>query len=79
LKGKPGYLSKTFMEPAAGRTDPNAMPLKDFINELMAIVTPSPDTQGVCVERVGFLRGAEAQGGYEQSLEQFNDAMSGEN
>jgi uncharacterized oxidoreductase len=58
-------------------TDPNAMPLNDFITEVMAILKSSPDTQEVCVERVGFLRNAEARGGYEQSFKQFNDAVSG--
>jgi uncharacterized oxidoreductase len=62
---------------AAQATEPRAMPLKDFINEVMTILKSNPDAKEICVERVGFLRGAEARGGYEATFKQFNDAMSG--
>ena len=56
--------------------DPNAMPLADFIIETMSILTTSPDTTEICVERVKPLRFAEANGGYGTFFKKFNDAMS---
>eukprot|EP01037_Dinobryon_pediforme_P020878 gene20878-21603_t len=56
--------------------DPRAMPLKDFIDEVMAILAAKPDVTEVLVDRVKPLRFAEANGGYEAFVTQFNDAMS---
>jgi uncharacterized oxidoreductase len=58
--------------------DPNAMPLKDFIDETMSILTNSPDATEICVERVNRLRFAERNGGYEIFHKQFNDRLSAE-
>jgi uncharacterized oxidoreductase len=57
-------------------TETRAMPLKEFIAEVMSILKSKPDATEICVERVGFLRNAEARGGYEATFKQFNDAMS---
>jgi uncharacterized oxidoreductase len=57
-------------------TDPNAMPLKEFIAEVMNILRSSPDAAEICVERVKPLRFAEASGGYDAFFKKFNDAMS---
>lgn len=56
-------------------SDPNAMPLKDFIAESMNILKTSPDSTEICVERVKPLRFA-ANGGYDAFFKQFNDAMA---
>jgi uncharacterized oxidoreductase len=57
--------------------DPQAMPLDDFINEVMSILKSQADVKEVCVKKVHPLRFA-AEGGqqkYEQFFQQFNDAM----
>jgi uncharacterized oxidoreductase len=57
-------------------SDPNAMPLKDFISETMNILKNSPDATEICVERVKPLRLAEANGGYDAFFRKFNDTMA---
>lgn len=57
--------------------DPRAMPLDDFIDEVMSILQSEPDVKEVCVKKVYPLRFA-AEGGqekYEQFFQQFNDSM----
>lgn len=44
--------------------DPTAMPLEEFLDEVMAILTDQPDVQQVLVERVKLLRFAEVEGRY---------------
>lgn len=56
--------------------DPHAMPLKDFIDEVMGILQRSPDADEILVERVKPLRFAEANGGYAQFFKHFNDQMA---
>jgi uncharacterized oxidoreductase len=56
--------------------DPDAMPLKDFIAEVMSILKTSPDMPEIRVERVKPLRFAEANGGYDAFFQKFNDAMA---
>lgn len=56
--------------------DPHAMPLKAFIDEVMAIFEHSPGADEVLVERVKPLRFAEVNGGYAQFFGQFNDQMA---
>ncbi len=57
-------------------SDPNAMPLKDFIAETMNILKTSPETAEICVERVKPQRFAEASGVYQSFFNKFNDAMA---
>ena len=57
-------------------SDPNAMPLEDFIAEIMNILRTSPDATEICVERVKALRFAEANGGYDAFFKNFNHAMT---
>lgn len=57
-------------------SDPNAMPLKDFIAESMRILTDSPELSEICVERVKPLRFAEATGTYDGLYKRYNDAAS---
>ncbi|GAA1431470.1 SDR family NAD(P)-dependent oxidoreductase [Microlunatus lacustris] len=48
--------------------DPTAMPLEEFLDEVMTILTEQPDVQQVLVERVRMLRFAEVDGRYPQVL-----------
>lgn len=57
-------------------SDPNAMPLADFIAETMSILTNSSEATEICVERVKPLRFAEAGGDYDGFFKKMNDAMS---
>jgi uncharacterized oxidoreductase len=72
----PPWVQTELMGPSQAN-EPRAMPLKDFTSEVMAILNANPNVTEICVERVGFLRGAEARGNYEETFKQFNDAMSG--
>jgi uncharacterized oxidoreductase len=71
----PPYLQTELMG-ARQASDPNAMPLKDFIAETMNILKTSPDTTEICVERVKPLRFAETNGGYDAFFKKFNDAIA---
>ncbi len=53
-------------------TNPHYMPLADFIAETMAILHQVPTPAEVCVERVMFLRRAEAEGRYDETLRMLN-------
>jgi uncharacterized oxidoreductase len=72
----PPYVQTTLMGDQQAN-DPNAMPLNDFIEEVMEIFKTQPDVKEVCVKKVYPLRFA-AEGGqekYDQFFRQFNDAM----
>jgi uncharacterized oxidoreductase len=68
----PPYV-QTELLGAGGLTDPNAMPLKEFISETMRILKNSPEATEICVERVKPLRRAEAAGNYDSFFKTFND------
>lgn len=70
----PPYV-QTELTGAAQAVDPRAMPLANFIAEVMAILKANPAVTEVCVERVKPLRFAEANGGFENTFKQFNDAL----
>ncbi|WP_103172349.1 SDR family oxidoreductase [Paracoccus sp. SY] len=53
-------------------TDPNAMPLADFIDEVMGILNQDPTPPLVGVKRLDFLKNAEAEGRYDQVFAQLN-------
>jgi uncharacterized oxidoreductase len=57
--------------------DPNAMPLDEFIEEVMSIFQSQPDAKEVCVKKVYPLRFSAEHGQqkYEEFFRQFNDAM----
>ncbi len=57
-------------------SDPNAMPLADYIAETMSILTNSPDASEVLVGRVLPQRTAESSGNYEAFYEKFNGTMA---
>jgi len=56
--------------------DPMAMPLKEFIAEVMSILTASPNSVEICVERVRPLRFAEKNGNHDAFFKQFNDRVA---
>lgn len=61
LELAPPYV-QTFLQGAHQASDPNAMPLADYIEQTMALLAAGPDNGEVLVERVHVLRFAE-QGG----------------
>ena len=72
----PPYVQTTLMGEGQAE-DPKAMPLSDFIEEVMSILQSQPQAKEICVKRVHPLRFA-AEGGqekYEQFFEQFNSSM----
>jgi len=71
----PPYVQTELMGPRMA-SDPNAMPLKDFISETMSILENSPNTTEICVERVKQLRFAEASGQSDAFFKNFNDGMA---
>jgi uncharacterized oxidoreductase len=72
----PPYVQTTLMGDQQA-ADPNAMPLGEFIDEVMSILQTQPDVQEVCVKKVYPLRfAAEAgQEKYDRFFQQFNDSM----
>jgi uncharacterized oxidoreductase len=71
----PPYVQTELTGPRQA-SDPNAMPLKDYIAETMEILKASPDATEICVERVKPLRFAEASGGYDEFCKKFNDTLT---
>ena len=71
----PPYVQTELMGPGQA-SDPNAMPLNDFISETMRILKTSPDIAEICVERVKPLRHAETNGSYDAFFKRFNDAAA---
>ena len=68
----PPYVQTELMGPGQA-SDPNAMPLEDFITETMQILKSDPSVKEICVGRVKPLRNAEASGKYEEFFREFND------
>ena len=53
-------------------TNPVAVPLGDFVSEVMALLEAEPDAKEILVERVKFLRYGEARGDYDHVVEALN-------
>jgi uncharacterized oxidoreductase len=51
---------------------PFAMPLDDFVNETVALITAQPDAHEILVENVKLLRFGEVRGDYEQTVARVN-------
>lgn len=52
-----------------GQTDDErAMPLEDYLDEVMTLIADDPDADEILVERVKFLRFAEAEGRFDEVL-----------
>ena len=71
----PPYVQTELTGPRQA-SDPNAMPLKDFISETMSILENSHASTEICAERVKPLRFAEASGQYDAFFKNFNDGMT---
>lgn len=73
----PPYVQTELMG-SAQANDPRAMPLKEFIDEVVAILKANPNTTEILVERVKPLRFAELNGveKYQEFFKSFNDAMA---
>jgi uncharacterized oxidoreductase len=72
----PPYVQTTLMGDQQAN-DPNAMPLEEFITEVMDILQSQPDAKEICVKRVYPLRfaGEPDQKKYDGFLQQFNERM----
>ncbi len=57
--------------------DPHAMPLKEFLDEVMQIITNQPSAMEICVERVKTLRYASEGGNFENIFKGLNQAFAG--
>lgn len=62
---------QTDLLPGQAEND-HAMPLAEFIDEVMSIIETQPDAQEIQVERVKFLRYGEARGDYDQVVAALN-------
>lgn len=71
LELAPPYVQTTLMNEQQA-TDPQAMPLKEFVEEVMSIMKQEPTPKEVLVQRVLPLRNAEANGNFQQVFESLN-------
>lgn len=53
-------------------TDEHAMPLKDFLDETLALLHGQPTPKEIVVERAQFFRTAQASGNYDSALEMLS-------
>ena len=73
----PPYVQTTLMGDHQAN-DPRAMPLDEFITEVMDLLKTQPGATEICVKKVYPLRYAASEGQekYEQVFRGFNDAMA---
>lgn len=69
----PPYVATNLM---GGAADPRAMPLKQFIAEVMEILKDKPASGEICVGHVNGLRRAAESGGYDAAFNRLNTAMA---
>ena len=75
----PPYVATSLMGERQAN-DSKAMPLDEFIAEVMDLIKTHPDATEICVKRVHPLRFS-AEGGrekYQQAFQSFNDTMAAE-
>lgn len=68
---------QTELQGPAQATNPNAMPLADYVAETMRLLAENPDATEILVERVKPQRHAEARGEYDAFFKRYNDLASG--
>ncbi len=68
----PPYVATDLMN---GASDPRAMPLADFITEVMAMLKRQPNATEICVENVKGLRLAAESGNYDAIFQGLNQQM----
>ena len=56
------------------QTSDFAMPLDEFVSEVLTLLEEQPDARQILVERVKFLRYGEARGDYDQVVATLNAA-----
>jgi uncharacterized oxidoreductase len=71
----PPYVATDLLN---GKDDPRAMPLKDYVAEVMGILKTVPTPAEICVERVKPMRFAAENGKYDAVYNGLNDAWSGD-
>jgi len=67
----PPYLQTGLLNQAQA-TDPNAMPLADYISETMELLEKHPDAEEILVQRVFFQRWAEREDRYAAAFARVN-------
>ena len=72
----PPFVQTELTGPAQA-TNPNAMPLNDYIDQTLRILSSEPEVTEVIIDRVKPQRYAEARGEYAAFFKRYNDAMSG--
>lgn len=70
----PPYVQTHLMGPQQAE-DPRAMPLEDFVKEVVQILKTQPSLTEVCVERVKPLRFAAESGKFDATFNGLNEAM----
>ena len=71
----PPYVQTDLMN---GASDPRAMPLNDFIAEVMHLFQSQPEAKEILVERVKPLRFAAEKGAYDATFNGMNAHMTAE-
>ena len=73
----PPYV-QTMLMGERQQNDPHAMPLAEFISEVMSLLQQQPTPKEILVKRVMPLRTSQYQGaqGYQEQYNQFNDRMN---
>lgn len=69
----PPYVATDLLD---GADDPRAMPLNEYIAEVMEILRTQPGAPEICVERVNRLRHAVENDNYDQVFQQLNEAWT---
>ena len=69
----PPYVQTDLLD---GADDPRAMPLKEFIAEVMEIFKTQPTPSEILVERAKFHRNAEREGRYDETFATLNGRMA---
>ncbi len=70
----PPYVQTELMGPQQAR-DPRAMPLDDYLKEVMQILKTQPAVSEICVERVKSLRFAAESGNFDTVFRGLNESM----
>jgi len=69
----PPYVATDLL---GGASDPRAMPLDQYLREVMEILRTQPEVKEICVENVKRLRFAAETGNFDAVFQGFNDAMA---
>ena len=72
----PPYVQTELMGPQMAK-DPRAMPLSDFVTEVMQILKTQASATEICVERVKPLRFSAESGKFDATFQGINESMPG--